>query len=98
MEDKQCQTRVWGAYSTSWQCRKKVVTERDGEFYCKIHDPVYIKEKNRKWRENFDKEMVENRKKWHRHDVIQKVCEPYSTEWLEAHAKDALARAETKND
>ena len=47
---KQCSVKVtpntqWGAFQTH-QCNNKVVVERDGNPYCRIHDPEYIKQKD----------------------------------------------------
>jgi len=36
----------------SWrfgQCSRKAIVERDGKWYCKIHDPEYIKTKDEKY-------------------------------------------------
>jgi len=44
---------------TGWhyyQCNKNAVVKRKGKFYCKIHDPEYIKEKNKKNDEKYEKE------------------------------------------
>lgn len=42
------------------QCQKNAVVERNGKWYCKIHDPVYIKQKNdasmQKWEEKWKAE------------------------------------------
>lgn len=84
--NEQCQYRVYGDRGQSWQCQKKAVVERDGKFYCKIHSPEYIAEKKRKWNESYDRERAENEKRWHRKEVIREVCEPFTTEWLEANA------------
>jgi len=48
--DNKCSVRVapntqWGAFH-QYQCTKKAVVERDGKWYCKIHDPEYIKQKD----------------------------------------------------
>jgi len=45
-----CSVRVapntqWGAFQQH-QCNNKAVVERDGKWYCKIHDPEYIKQKD----------------------------------------------------
>ena len=91
VEKRQCQERVFNGRLPDYQCQKKAVVDRDGKFYCKVHDPEYIKEKKRKWHERFAKEQVENRKRWHRKEVTEKVCEPFTTEWLEANANFILA-------
>ena len=85
-EKEQCQQVIYDDRGPDWLCTKKAIVERDGKFYCKIHDPEYIKEKHRKWQEKFDKEFAENTIRDHRKSVIRKVCEPFTTEWLEANA------------
>ena len=90
VEKKQCQAQVYGD-RFSHQCQKNAVAERDGKFYCMVHDPEYIKEKRRKWDEKFDKEYIESQERYHREEVIKRVCEPFTTEWLEANANFILA-------
>ncbi len=56
-EKKQCCERVQDP--TGWhfyQCLKNAVIKRKGKLYCKIHDPEYIKEKNKKREEKYKKE------------------------------------------
>ncbi len=38
------------------QCSKKSVVERNGKFYCKIHDPEHIKAKEKKREERYNLE------------------------------------------
>jgi hypothetical protein len=52
MKMEKCSERVmgegqWGAFHTH-QCKNKAVVERDGKWYCRIHDPEYVKEKRQK--------------------------------------------------
>lgn len=48
-KDKQCCEKVWGAgVWHTHQCKRKAVIEKDGKLYCKIHDPEYIKAKDKK--------------------------------------------------
>ena len=57
IDKQQCSEDVWD--STSWQnykCTKKSIVEKEGKLYCKIHDPEYKKEKERKQREKYNKE------------------------------------------
>ncbi len=44
----------WGAFHQS-RCQKKAVVERDGKWYCKIHDPEYIKQKDTERKAKRDK-------------------------------------------
>ena len=48
--ENRCSVKVapntqWGAFQQH-QCSKKAVVERGGVWYCKIHDPEYIKQKD----------------------------------------------------
>ena len=54
LDPKGCQTRIYGDRVTEWQCQKKPVVTRDGKLYCKIHDPEYIKAKNKARDEKFN--------------------------------------------
>ena len=36
---------TWGSFHQH-PCSKKAVVERDGKWYCKVHDPEYIKQKD----------------------------------------------------
>ena len=44
--DKRCSAQVTVGWDT-FQCSYKAVVERDGESYCKIHDPDYIAAKRK---------------------------------------------------
>ncbi len=47
-----CSEKVYDSnFSYSWRCTKRVTVEREGKPYCTIHDPEYIKEKERKRKE-----------------------------------------------
>ncbi len=50
-DEDQCSTMVsgsgsWGSFHQH-HCHKQATIQRDGKWYCKIHDPEYIKEKNK---------------------------------------------------
>lgn len=80
---EQCSTKVSGSGGWySYQCQKKPTVTRNGKSYCKIHDPEYIKEKDRLSREKWDKEGIEIQKKADRHQAIAIVCEGLDTETL----------------
>ena len=91
VEKTQCQGFVFEGRFGSHQCQKKAIMERDGKFYCKVHDPEYKKKKQRQWHEKFDREYTEKQIQYHRQEIIRKVCEPFTTEWLEANANFILA-------
>ncbi len=62
--DKQCETRIWGERVQSWQCHKRAIIERDGKWYCKIHDPEYVKQKNMKKQTRWAKEAAKQSAIW----------------------------------
>ena len=45
---EKCSVMVYFDMWHDRQCKKPAIVERDGKWYCKIHDPEYIKEKQRK--------------------------------------------------
>ena len=62
-KEKVCSAKVWdeGGWN-SYFCSKKPKIERDGELYCTIHDPEYIKKKNQKAQEKFDNDCCKSKK------------------------------------
>jgi len=55
-ENNQCSKTVYNAKGWySYPCSKKFYIERDGKMYCKIHDPEYIKAKDKKREEKYEK-------------------------------------------
>lgn len=58
METQCCEQVHNGPYSVSFhRCARKVSVERDGKPYCKIHDPVAVRERRRKSHDKFAKEQ-----------------------------------------
>ncbi len=52
ISNQKCSVKVappgqWGPFHR-YQCTKKAVVERDDKWYCKIHAPEYIKQKEAK--------------------------------------------------
>ena len=45
---KQCSRHVYEDRGRRYPCQKKAVVERDGKWFCTIHDPEYIKAKQAK--------------------------------------------------
>jgi len=67
--EKQCSVMVapndkWGAFHQS-QCLKKAVIERGGKYYCKIHDPEYIKMKDAERQAKRDKNNCKTPNCWY---------------------------------
>lgn len=58
-DTRQCSVRISKGYSAydNPLCHKPAVVERDGKWFCRIHDPEYIKAKQAKWQADFDKKF-----------------------------------------
>ncbi len=46
LNKKQCSVRVFDNRCGSWHCQKPATVERDGKWYCGIHDPEYKRQKD----------------------------------------------------
>ena len=77
--------------SDAWhfhQCSRKVVVERDGKFYCKIHDPEYVKNKRDRKQKEYDDKWARRNKRFHRVQVMEEYFAIVSTEKIEQMIKD----------
>ena len=63
---QQCSVQVspndpWGVFHQH-HCTRAAIVEQDGKWYCKVHDPEYIKVKdakrNNEWQEKFNREIA----------------------------------------
>ena len=79
---QQCATRIYGQRGGDYPCQKPAKIEREGKWYCKVHDPEYIKEKREKWKTDFDKKFAEDSLRWDRTDAMRRACEGLTTEEL----------------
>ena len=84
MEANRCAKIIYDRWNFRGRhCYNKPINDSP---FCKIHSPEYIAIKKQKGQQERDKEYEVERAKWHRQEVIRALCEPYSTEWLEANA------------
>ena len=72
----------WGSFH-GHLCRKKAIIIRDQKSYCKIHDPVFIEQKNKAKYEKWDRENEKSNEKFRRQQAMIKACYNISTEDLE---------------
>ena len=82
-EQHQCEGKVFEDYS-SHRCRNNASYERDGKWYCKLHDPVAIKEKEAKRAEKWDKEYNNAKERTRRRTAEIAYCKDLTTEELES--------------
>lgn len=69
---KQCSERVYD--STIWRhfpCKRTAKNKEDGKWYCKIHSPSYIKEKEEKRESKYQKECCKKCKIHIREDYYE---------------------------
>ena len=82
MEKQRCSVTILGERVLSWQCLKMAIVIRNGKAYCKIHDPEYIKAKDKERNAKWDKERAERYAKWDREELIEGIFEGIDTETI----------------
>ena len=74
---------LWGGFH-GHQCRiTKNIVMRDGQPYCRIHDPVREKTKRQERQEKWDEENKKQREARRRLQVMHQACEGVPTGVLE---------------
>ncbi len=64
-------------------CNKTIVKEINGKWYCKIHDPDYVKKKGDARKAKWDEENRKSNESCRRKSAVEKACEGVPTEVLE---------------
>ncbi len=73
-----CRWQVWpnDRAPTPYQCQRK---HKPDSLWCKIHNPYYMKEKQRKWQENYQKEYRASTRRFARprkiEEALRKIAE-----------------------
>ena len=78
-----CTESVFRTDFYSSRCQKEGVVERDGKWYCTVHDPEYKKAKQVAWQKKFDAEYLARQQVYRRNFAMRKACAPFTTEELE---------------
>lgn len=89
---ERCSQIMCGEYPNH-RCFNKAKVERDGKPYCGIHDPEYIKEKDRKWREAFEEKWVRDQAISARIEAMRNACEGLTTQELSELSPNLLRQA-----
>ncbi len=93
-----CQTRVYGNRDVfGHQCNNKVVVTRDGKFYCRIHDPEYIKQKDATRRAKWGKEDAERNTMWDLKRARNDATKGLTLEELKRVTPDLIRKALSAN-
>ena len=73
---EQCSTQVYdgSGFGHFYPCKNKVVVERDYNHYCKIHDPEYVKAKQKAKQGKWNKEWAEKKAHWELQNTAVKAC------------------------
>ena len=80
-----CSAKVCDASGFShYPCSRKAKVERNGKLYCTIHDPEYIKAKDKKNADKWEREQLERNKVYDREDAKNKACARLTTRELQA--------------
>jgi hypothetical protein len=85
----------WGSFH-GYRCNKKAVVERDGKFYCKVHDPEYKAKKQAEASARFDMIYETRKTQWHRDKVIARIFDNVPTEVIEERANEIRKLLEEK--
>jgi len=86
----ECEANVSDGWARYHKCGVTAKYVRDGKWYCKRHDPVAIKERDKKRDDKFNKMFEESQKKSHRREVEIAYCKEISTEYMEDVIKRGL--------
>lgn len=71
-----CEAAVWArGYFRTYACGKTAKVERDGKWYCGIHDPVRLAEKRAARDAEYDRRYAENRKHQQLRDAAPELYE-----------------------
>jgi len=70
----QCQANVMSGYHTH-QCMNTAKVERKEKWYCGIHDPVAIRQKDRARRDKFDKKWSIKNAQWGIKDIKNNIAD-----------------------
>ena len=72
----------WGSFHGS-QCSKIGIVQRDGKWYCKVHDPEYRKQKQEASMAKYQEEMHNRIMVRKRADLLNVIFSGVSTEQIE---------------
>lgn len=65
------------------RCTKKANIKRDEKWYCSIHDPVKVQERDAERQNKWDAESRQRQEKWNRELAIHNFCKDVGTETIE---------------
>ncbi len=87
-EKHKCCKRVYSGTRIDFgghHCTKNATIERDGSWYCGIHDPVKVKERQEKADAEYRRKRAINNEKYRRLNAERHYCSKLTTEYLETH-------------
>ena len=89
----QCEKRIYTGARYDWGghlCSQKGTIEVDGKWYCVIHNPVKVKEKNEAKEVKWARERQERKEKESRLDAERHYCVKLTTEYLKTHQAEEI--------
>jgi len=86
-EKRQCEhTKKASLWSNHYvQCPHNAKVERDGKWYCGVHDPVSRRQKQDERDKKSSERYAEQKETWRRKIAETHYCEKLTTEYLETH-------------
>lgn len=82
MSEERCRETVRGRHFNC-RCNNRAKVERDGYWYCGVHDPVRLEEKRKAQEEKWRRESEQRQANWNWERAVHNVCVCVSTEELE---------------
>lgn len=83
-EKHQCSGKVWHDLHY-YPCSINATVERDGKWYCGIHDPVKVKEREEKTDAEYRYRREIADEKYRRVNAERHYCSKMTTDYLESH-------------
>ena len=91
MAKQRCEERVYKGGFPNYQCQKLAVVQRGDKWFCRVHDPEYIAEKNAKKNAalyiKWDREKAETARQQRRVRIEALIYKDFDTAFLEKHAQ-----------
>ena len=84
MSEHRCEGMI---YSGNWprQCTNKAKVCRDGKWFCTVHDPEYMKKKDKERKDKIDREIAVSNEVQRRGIAMIFYCENLSIDYMESH-------------
>ena len=94
-EKYQCEERVYGARLETWQCQNRAVVQRNGKWFCRVHDQEYIAQKRRVQEEKWNRKWAEKRAMQEKRNILAEIGKGFDIALLRRNAQTIREFIET---